>query len=66
MRLIKLNDVIDKTSLRRSTIYKYMAENKFPQSVSLGGRSVAWIESEITDWLLERIGERDEGISSLS
>ena len=66
MRLIKLNDVIDKTSLRRSTIYKYMAENKFPQSVSLGGRSVAWIESEIVDWLLERIGERDEGISSLS
>ncbi len=49
MRLIKLKKVIDTASLRRSTIYKYMAEDRFPQSVSLGDRSVAWIESEVVD-----------------
>ncbi|OEF72464.1 transcriptional regulator, partial [Vibrio splendidus 1F-157] len=47
------------TSLARSTIYKYMSEGQFPKAVSLGCRSVAWVEEEVTDWVLERIGERD-------
>lgn len=63
MRFIKLKEVMAKTSIRRSTIYKYMAEGRFPQSVPLGGRSVAWVESEVDEWLLERITERDESCS---
>lgn len=59
MRLIKLKEVMSKTSLPRSTLYRYMANGKFPKNVSLGERSVAWVESEVDDWLLERIGERD-------
>ncbi|HAS8111644.1 TPA: AlpA family phage regulatory protein, partial [Vibrio vulnificus] len=26
----------------------------------LGFRSVAWVESEVQDWILERVAERDE------
>ncbi|OCH53655.1 AlpA family transcriptional regulator [Vibrio sp. ZF57] len=59
MRLIKLKEVMTLTSLARSTIYKYMNEGQFPKAVSLGCRSVAWVEDEVTDWVLERIGERD-------
>ncbi|SBT11941.1 AlpA family transcriptional regulator [Vibrio celticus] len=59
MRLIKLKEVMSLTSLARSTIYKYMSEGQFPKAVSLGCRSVAWVEEEVTDWVLERIGERD-------
>ncbi|NOH43427.1 AlpA family transcriptional regulator [Vibrio cyclitrophicus] len=59
MRLIKLKEVMTLTSLARSTIYKYMSEGQFPKAVSLGCRSVAWVEEEVTDWVLERIGERD-------
>ncbi|GAL11438.1 transcriptional regulator [Vibrio astriarenae] len=59
MRLIKLKEVMTLTSLARSTIYKYMSEDQFPKAVSLGCRSVAWVEEEVTDWVLERIGERD-------
>ncbi|WP_210446757.1 AlpA family transcriptional regulator [Vibrio crassostreae] len=59
MRLIKLKEVMTLTSLARSTIYKYMGEGQFPKAVSLGCRSVAWVEEEVTDWVLERIGERD-------
>ena len=59
MRLIKLKEVMSLTSLARSTIYKYMSECQFPKAVSLGCRSVAWVEEEVTDWVLERIGERD-------
>lgn len=60
MRLIRLKEVLDNTGLSRAYMYKLMAEGKFPKSVSLGFRSVAWVESEVQDWILERVTERDE------
>ncbi|UCX06275.1 helix-turn-helix transcriptional regulator [Shewanella glacialimarina] len=59
MRLIKLKAVMDCTGLGRSTIYKYIADKTFPKPAKLGKRSVAWVESEVQDWILERIEERD-------
>lgn len=59
MRIIRLEEVIDCTGLGRSTIYKYIAEETFPRAVSLGSRSVGWVESEVHDWILARIAERD-------
>lgn len=59
MRLIRLNDVSQATGLRRSTIYKYMAEGAFPKAVALGGCRVAWVEQEVQDWIAERIEARD-------
>jgi len=62
MRIIRLKEVIDTTGLARSTIYKYISEGTFPAPISLGGaRCVGWVSSEIDDWILARIGERDEG-----
>ncbi|GIU32549.1 transcriptional regulator [Shewanella colwelliana] len=61
MRLIKLKEVMDSTGLGRSTIYNYIADETFPKPVSLGARAVAWVESEVQDWILERIEERDLG-----
>ena len=58
MRLIKLKEVIEKTSLGRSTIYELMTDGIFPKQVSLGAKSVAWLESEVDDWIMERVGER--------
>lgn len=59
MRLIRLTDVSQATGLRRSTIYKYIAEGAFPKPVPLGGGRVAWVEQEIQDWIIERIEARD-------
>ncbi|WP_332846826.1 AlpA family transcriptional regulator [Pseudomonas lactucae] len=59
MRIIRLKDVIDSTGLGRSTIYKYIAEGAFPKPVSLGERSVGWVEEEVREWILARIEERD-------
>lgn len=61
MRLIKLAKVMDNTGLSRSTIYKYISNGSFPKPVSLGVRNVAWVESEVEDWVLEKIRERDDG-----
>ncbi|WP_058119144.1 AlpA family transcriptional regulator [Photobacterium kishitanii] len=58
MRFIRLKEVMHVTGLRRSSIYNYMAEGRFPKTVSLGGRAVAWVESEIIDWIQAKIAQR--------
>lgn len=59
MRIIRLKQVIDSTGLARSTIYKYIAEGSFPKPISLGDRCVGWVDSEVRDWILARVEERD-------
>ncbi|MEM7665060.1 MAG: AlpA family transcriptional regulator [Pseudomonadota bacterium] len=53
-RFIRLREVLHRTGLGRSTVYRWMDEGRFPKSVRLGGRSVAWIEHEIDEWLQDR------------
>lgn len=59
MKIIRLKAVIDATGLGRSTVYKYVAEGSFPKPIPLGERCVGWLESEVQDWILARIEERD-------
>lgn len=58
-KLIKIKDVCELTSLGRSTIYKFVAENRFPRQVILGGNCVAWVEAEVIEWLEDKIARRD-------
>ena len=60
MRFIKLDEVMHCTGLGRSSIYKYMSSGEFPRSISLGDRAVAWVESEIHDWMAEKLAMRDK------
>ncbi len=59
MKLIKLQQVKELTSLARATIYKYMSEGRFPKQVSLGENSVAWVQEEVMDWIERKISDRD-------
>ena len=59
MKIIRLKAVIDATGLGRSTVYKYVGEGTFPKPIPLGERCVGWLESEVHDWILARIEERD-------
>lgn len=61
MRIIRLSEVLASTGLARSTVYKYVGEGSFPKPVSLGDRAVGWVESEVQEWVLARIEERDNG-----
>ena len=50
-RLIRLKEVQHRVGLGRSTIYRWMAEGEFPKPVPLGGHAVAWVESEVEEWI---------------
>jgi len=56
---MRLAEVIEKTGLARSTIYKYADLGRFLRPISLGGKSVGWIDSEVHEWLQEKQVERD-------
>lgn len=53
--ILRLPAVKARTGLSRSTIYLRVSEGRFPSPVSLGGRAVGWIETEVNDWLAARI-----------
>lgn len=58
IRLIRLPDVMMITGLKRSTVYNKMKSGEFPKSVSIGERSIAWVESEINSWVANNISRR--------
>ena len=61
VRFLRLPEVLARTGLSRSTIYVRLDQGRFPRPVSLGGRAVGWIESEVDEWIRERIDESRVG-----
>ena len=53
--ILRLPAVKTRTGLSRSTIYLRISEGNFPKPISLGGRAVGWVESDIQDWLQQQI-----------
>ncbi|ENC9766248.1 helix-turn-helix transcriptional regulator [Pseudomonas aeruginosa] len=56
-RFIKRRVVEEITGLSCSEIYRRIAAGSFPGQVTLGPRSVVWIEAEIHAWCDARIAE---------
>ena len=52
---LRLPAVKKRTGFGRSHIYSLMKKGKFPRQIYLGPQSVAWLESEVSDWMEERI-----------
>ncbi|MMZ42890.1 Prophage CP4-57 regulatory protein (AlpA) [compost metagenome] len=55
--LIRLPKVQRKTGYSKAWIYRLMSQGKFPASVKIGTRAIAFVESEIDDWVNQRIAE---------
>lgn len=58
--LIKLTEVMRRTGCGKAWIYRLIQQRRFPASVKIGSRSVAFVESEIDEWISQRIAERDQ------
>jgi prophage regulatory protein len=54
-RFLRLPAVLDRVPYSRPSIYRKMREGTFPQAISLGGKAVAWLESDIDNFINERI-----------
>jgi prophage regulatory protein len=47
---LRLQAVIRVTGLSRSTLYRLIADERFPRPVQLGPRAVAWRRTDIDAW----------------
>ena len=54
-KLLRRRAVEAITGLGRSSLYAKVASGEFPKPIQLGVRAVAWISSEIDNWISERI-----------
>ncbi|MEW6489349.1 MAG: AlpA family phage regulatory protein [Thermodesulfobacteriota bacterium] len=50
-RLLRLPAVLSLVPWCRSTLYAKVKAGEFPPPVTLGARSVAWRESEVSAWI---------------
>ena len=53
-RLMRREQVEQRTGLARTTIYRKMRDGSFPQPIRVGVRAVRWPSSEIEAWLASR------------
>ena len=54
-RLLRLPEVKNLTGLSKSSIYARIAEGLFPRQIALGSRTVVWLETDIQNWIAERV-----------
>ena len=60
--IIRRKKVEGRTGLSRSTIYQRIKDGTFPPPISLGAKAVGWLQSDIDDWIIERVRRSRSGI----
>lgn len=56
-KLMRLPAVIERTGYSRSWIYELINQEQFPKPVKIGTRAIAFIESEIEQFIQELISK---------
>lgn len=54
-RFIRLKEVVRRVGISKSNIYRLIPDGKFPRPIQLGPNSVAWLESEVSAWVNDKI-----------
>ena len=50
-RIIRINTVLDRTGLSRSTLYRKVHDGTFPKQIKLSDRCAGWHESAVIAWM---------------
>jgi len=59
--LLSKRAVLKQIPISGATLARRVAAGAFPRPIRIGKRRVAWVQSEISDWLAERMKERRQG-----
>ena len=58
-RFISVAEVLDRIGFSRTHLYRKINTGSFPKPVPLGSQKVAFLESEIIQWMEERLQARE-------
>ncbi|KWN02825.1 MULTISPECIES: helix-turn-helix transcriptional regulator [Burkholderia] len=50
-KVLRIIDVMEAVGVKKSTIYQWVKDGKFPVPLRLGTRSVGWRQSDVESWL---------------
>ena len=50
-RILRINTVLERTGLTRSTLYRKIERGEYPRQVKIAQRCAGWRESAIADWM---------------
>ena len=59
MNLLRIKDVVKKTTIGKSTIWQWVEEEKFPKPIKLSERISVWKDSDIDEWIESKINQRN-------
>ncbi len=54
-KLLSMQKVTDATGLSACSVYRMVKAKTFPQPLKLKGRTTAWVEAEVSEWIDRRI-----------
>ena len=57
--IIRLREVMRRTGLSRSTIYRRVSNGEFPNKVDLGGTTVGWLE-DVDEYIIRLVSVKDK------
>ena len=61
--LIRMPETMRRTGYGKAWLYRLINQNKFPKPVKIGSRAIAFVESEVDDWINQRIEESRKEVS---
>ena len=55
-KLLSIENVLDATGFKKSTMYRWISEGRFPKPIKIGNsRSSRWIDKDVEQWINEQI-----------
>jgi prophage regulatory protein len=54
-RFLSMKQVLERVGLSRTTLYERMDAGTFPQSIALGPKRIAFVESQVDAWMQAQI-----------
>lgn len=63
MKILSYDDLKPQKGIgySKAQLWRLERAGAFPKRIRLGGNRLAWVDSEIDDWLKSRIADRDNG-----
>jgi len=53
-KILRVADAVQKTGLSRSTIYRLIEAEDFPEPIRLSKRAIGWTEAQLNEWITSR------------
>ena len=54
-KLLRLPEVLEIVPIKKSKLYDLMKRGLFPKNIKLGSNIVAWVSSEVNEWIANKI-----------